>query len=234
MKPELEDVVVELAAEPALVSVLPLPVDNLEGDAVVPDQMSKEEHREESRKFRALRETLNPVIRSPSAKRRIEDQPIDAFTEKLRKKSKGNSISFLGTNDPKHDLKRIFDLDQLEDSSHQGRLRARQYVTNLPENPSTIVDSTNIQMDSSKKLERIKAGKHSRIQNGESSKPFKKRKKESDDEELKDPANEYQPPFQQFYQHLYPGNIMTPQEMYNRSFKSFQDADSNSSSQQNY
>jgi len=111
---------------------------------------------------------------------------------------------------------------------------ARQYVPNLPVNHSTIVDSTNIQMDSSKKLDRIKAGKHSKIQNGESSKPFKKRKKESDDEELKDPANEYQPPFQQFYQHLYPGNIMTPQEMYNRSFKSFHDADSNSSSQQNY
>ena len=35
MEPELEDVVVELAAEPALVSVLPLPVDNLEGDVFV-------------------------------------------------------------------------------------------------------------------------------------------------------------------------------------------------------
>ena len=92
--------------------------------------MSKEEHKEESRKFRALRDNLNPVVRSPSAKRRIEDQPIDSYTEKLRKKSKGNSISFLGTNDARHDLKRIFDLDQLEDSSHQGRLRARQYVTN--------------------------------------------------------------------------------------------------------
>ena len=35
MEPELEDVVVELAAEPALVSVLPLPVDDLEGDVFV-------------------------------------------------------------------------------------------------------------------------------------------------------------------------------------------------------
>ena len=104
--------------------------DNLEGDAVIPDQLTKEEHKEETWRFRALKDSLNPIIRSPSAKRRIEDQPIDSYTEKLRKKSKGNSISILGTNDANHDLKRIFDLDQLEDSSHQGRLRARQYVTN--------------------------------------------------------------------------------------------------------
>merc|ERR1719270_1953201 len=111
---------------------------------------------------------------------------------------------------------------------------ARQYVPNLPVDHSTIVDSTNIQMEKPPKKIKEKLVMPSAIQIGASSKPFKKRKKESDDEELKDPANEYQPPFQQFYQHLYPGNIMTPQEMYNRSFKSFHDADSNSSSQQNY
>ena len=101
---------------------------------------------------------------------------------------------------------------------------ARQYVPNLPENHSTIIDSTNIQRNP----------KNSKIfkKSNQSSKPLKKRKKDSEEEE--EIRDEYQPPFQQFYQHLYPGNFANPQEMY-RNFKAFSN-DSNSSSNppQNY
>ena len=77
--------------------------DNLQGDGMIPNMKSKAEHIEENRKFRELKKTLNPVVRSLSAKRRIEEQSVDVYTEKLRKKSRGNSMSILGTNDSKHD-----------------------------------------------------------------------------------------------------------------------------------
>ena len=46
MEPQLEDIVLEVAAEAALVGVLPLPVDDLEGDVFVGGARGELEHRE--------------------------------------------------------------------------------------------------------------------------------------------------------------------------------------------
>ena len=112
---------------------------------------------------------------------------------------------------------------------------ARQYVPNLPENHSPIVDSNNIQME--KKLDKkVVVKKVNSLEDTlENSKPLKKRaKKDTLEEEEILKETEYQPPFQQFYQHLYnPGNLMTP-EMYNRYNRHFQDESSQTSSHQNY
>ena len=118
---------------------------------------------------------------------------------------------------------------------------ARQYVPNLPENHSTIVDSRNIQitekMQSKIEKQKVIVKKvNSLDQEDDHSKPLKKRAKKDTvevvdaTEEIILKETEYQPPpFQQFYQHLYnPGNLMT-QQMY----RHFQE-ESSSSSQQNY
>ena len=113
---------------------------------------------------------------------------------------------------------------------------ARQYVPNLPENHSTIVDSRNIQIEKMSKIEKQKViVKKVNVDEDEHSKPLKKRAKKDttevmEAEEIILKETEYQPPpFQQFYQHLYnPGNLMT-QQMY----RHFQD-EASSSSQQNY
>ena len=65
---------------------------------------------------------------------------------------------------------------------------ARQYVPNLPEDHSTIVDSTNIQMD--KPVKKLKKLVVKRVKMSEKNKPLKKRKKEGIEEVENEEENE--------------------------------------------